>query len=127
MSKKSIVVDYNEICAICGKPKEATHHLIFGQGFHNLADEDGLTIPVCNCCHNLAQVKIGQIHDNSMAESLSKMVGQLAWEENYIAEKYEALTKRLNEFTGDSKIAPADVLRAEARLHFMARYGRSYI
>lgn len=127
--KKSIVVDYDNICAICGKPKEATHHLIFGHGYHNLADEDGLTIPICNGCHNMqySAFRTAQIHDNSMAETLSKAVGQKAWEENYIAEKYADLTRRLNAFTGDSKVVTAEELRSEANTAFMARYGRSYI
>ena len=127
--KKSIVVDYDNICAICGKPKDVWHHLIFGQGQRKLADEDGLTIPLCNGCHNMQYTafRCAQIHDNSMAEALSKAVGQKAWEENYIAEKLADLTIRLNAFTGEDKTVTAEELRDEANTAFMARYGRSYI
>ena len=124
--KKSIVVDYDNICAVCGKPKECTHHLIFGRGFHNLADEDGLTIPMCNGCHNMQYTpfKTAQIHDNSMAESLSKMLGQLAWEENDIAQELADLKNRLNEFMGESERVTAENIRLNARMRFRARYGR---
>lgn len=125
--KKSIVVDYDNICAICGKPRECTHHLVFGASQRKLADEDGLTIPTCNRCHNMAVFRTEQIHDNPMAESLSKAVGQKAWEENYIAEKMADLTTRLNAFTGETKTVTAEELRDEANTAFMARYGRSYI
>lgn len=127
--KKSIVTDYENICAICGKPKEATHHLIFGTGQRKLADEDGLTIPICNGCHNMQYTpfKTAQIHDNSMAESLSKIVGQLAWEENDIAQELADLKNRLNEFMGESERVTAENIRLNARMRFRARYGRFYL
>lgn len=83
---KSIVTEYDTICAICGKPKECTHHLIFGSGVHELADKDGLTIPMCNTCHNLG-IATRKLHENISAEALSKMVGQLAWEKDYYRKK----------------------------------------
>lgn len=77
---KSIVTDYTDICIFCGRPAECEHHLIFGRGLRNLAEQDGLKVPCCNNCHNMGKERI---HENPMAEKLSKMLGQALWENNY--------------------------------------------
>jgi hypothetical protein len=76
-SEKGMITKYTEICLICGKPAECTHHLIFGTGLRQLADQDGLTIPLCNSCHNMGK---DCIHGNHIAEALSKIIGQLQFE-----------------------------------------------
>lgn len=96
-----------EICATCGKPKQCTHHLVFGNSQRELSTVDNLTIPMCNECHNMATKPIDRIHDNIMAEKLSKMLGQAIFERDYIL---------LNKCDGE-----------EARGAFMYRYGRSYL
>lgn len=113
----SIVTKYSGICAFCGKPAEAEHHLVFGSAMRALSDKDGLTVPVCNKCHNLRE-KSGMandtmiIHNNSMAEIMSKMIGQLAFEKQFYKNVCDAIR-------GDD----AD----PAREAFMKRYGRSYL
>lgn len=110
MKSKSIVIEekYNHICAFCGKYTQTTHHLIFGNfgSYREKADEDGLTIPVCDNCHTMAAVR-EKIHDNPMAEKLSKMLGQIAWEKNEIEK--EKITSE------------------EARKKFRSRYGKSWL
>ena len=58
---------------------------------------DGLKVPSCNNCHNMGQIT-GRVHDNLMAERLSKMLGQAIYE---------------------SKIG--------SREEFRVRYGKSYL
>lgn len=94
---KSIITDYKDICFFCGRPAEGEHHLLFGNGKRRLAEEDGLKIPICNQCHTLGVVT-GRIHDNPMAEKLSKMLGQALYE-----------------------------TRIGSRQEFMKRYGKSYL
>lgn len=77
---RGIVTDYNEICFFCGMPAECQHHLIFGNGKRKLAEQDGLKVPCCNHCHNLAEKPDNRVHENSMAEKLSKMLGQAIYE-----------------------------------------------
>lgn len=105
---QSIVTRYEGICLICGHPAEATHHLIFGVE-RSRADADGLIIPLCNNCHNMAG-GTRMIHGNSMAEALSKMMGQLAWEKDYYRDH-----------------AGEHGNNDPARDAFMKRYGRSYL
>ena len=76
---ESIVTKYSTICFFCGRPAEAEHHLIFGIGIREICDNDGLKVPICNNCHNMGDVKC-RIHDNPMAEKLSKMLGQAIYE-----------------------------------------------
>lgn len=79
MRVKSIITKYQKICFFCGYPAECEHHLIFGNGLRELAEEDGLKVPSCNRCHNMGRV-VEQIHGNVMAERLSKMLGQAIYE-----------------------------------------------
>lgn len=79
---KSILTEYERYCIFCGKPAECNHHLLFGQSIRPLAEADGIKVPVCNNCHNMAGGK-NQLHENPIAEKLSKMLGQMAWEKQY--------------------------------------------
>ena len=94
------------ICELCGRPSECGHHLIFGFGMRQLADEDGLLMDLCNNCHTTAYRVADRIHDNPVAEKLSKMLGQERWEKNMVA---------------DGKTIE------EARELFIKRYGRSWL
>lgn len=110
--KNSIVTKYKDICIVCGRPAECTHHLIFGYGGRRKkADEDGLTIPVCNRHHNMGNIT-ECIHDNPAAEAMSKIAGQLAWEKRWIVERREL---------------PFEDIEEDARMAFMDRFGRSYL
>ena len=80
---KSIVTEYTDICIFCGGPAECEHHLIFGNSLRKLADADGLKVPACNKCHNIAIKPEDRIHGNPIAEKLSKQLGQAIWEAHY--------------------------------------------
>ena len=103
---ESIITDYRELSVISNAPRECTHHCIFGNGRHELADKDGLTIPMTNAEHNMGKYAL---HENPTAEMLSKIIGQLAWEKEYIAKRTDR------------------DLRHEAREAFRKRYGESYL
>lgn len=114
MSKKSIVTEYMDISAFSGAPAEARHHLIFGRGMRDKAEQDGIWIPLLHSEHNLsAKGTIHQIHGNPAAEKLSKICGQLAYEKNYYHERYK----------GDNGLENGD----PARESFFNRYGISYL
>ena len=114
----SIVTDYTELSAFSARPKECDHHLIYGSGLRELADQDGLLLPLCNDEHNICsdgdRTKI--IHGNTAAGKLSKMLGQVTWELEYTS---QLLAKK----DGRSK----DDCRTEAREAFRRRYGISYL
>lgn len=101
----SILTDQKEYCFFCGRPAECQHHLIFGSSNRQLSEEDGLKVPLCNLCHNMGAVK-ERIHDNVMAEKMSKIIGQYAWELKTVA---------------------AGVRPDWARELFRKRYGKSYL
>ena len=75
----SLLTDDMDHCFFCGRPADCEHHLIFGSANRELADEDCLKVPICNNCHTAGKVN-SRIHDNPMAEKLSKMLGQMAYE-----------------------------------------------
>lgn len=97
----------DQYCVFCGRGEAKKHHLIFGTGLREKADEDGIFIYACSACHVTGERVEDRIHDNPMAEKLSKMLGQVMWEKNYIEEH------------GCS----AD----DAKYAFIQRYGRGYI
>ena len=101
-----IITKYNGYCLFCGKPTNTQHHFLFGRGIRSLAEEDGIKGPVCDECHNMASRVSDRIHDNPMAEKLSKMMGQLAWEKRKVAE---------------------GMTEDEAREAFRERYKRSWL
>ena len=61
MRKEGIVTRYNSNCLFCGRPVEATHHLIGGTSKRKQSDQDGLTIPCCNDCHNMGDLSAGSM------------------------------------------------------------------
>ena len=93
---KGIVTDYPEICFICGRPSEAEHHLVFGTAGRELSEKDGLKVPVCNNCHNMGEILM-RIHGNPMAERMSKIIGQLAWEKEYALQKADEFARIIDE------------------------------
>ena len=106
MSKSTIQDEkLSGYCFFCNKPALHVHHLIFGYSMRKLSDEDGLKVTTCEYCHTLGKV-LERIHDNSMAEKLSKMFGQAIFERNECAK--------------GSSIE-------DARKLFRKRYGRSYL
>ncbi len=115
---KSIVTEHSEICFICGKVTEAEHHLIFGTAGRELSEKDGLKVPVCNNCHNMGEVA-KRIHGNPMAERMSKIIGQLAWEKEQLLERVDPVYAENDE---DRKMILEDV-----REKFRKRYGISYL
>lgn len=49
---KSIITNNMEKCYICGSRSGLNiHHVIYGTGKRNIADRDGLTIPLCYYHH----------------------------------------------------------------------------
>lgn len=93
-----MITKYENYCLICGRPRTEVHHLIMGTSGRKLADEDGLTIPLCNKCHN-------DMHMNTTCNQLSKILGQMAWEKEFYRRGHEG----------------------DAREAFRKRFGKSYI
>lgn len=116
MAKKSIVTEYEDISTFSGAPAECRHHLCFGRGIRELAEQDGLWIPLTNAEHNMSpNGQRWQVHENAPAEALSKIAGQLAWEKEYIA----------NELCATESLKK--IMYKEAREEFLRRYGISYL
>ena len=107
-----MITEYEKLCALCGAPAECRHHLIYGSR-RALADKDGLLLPLCNDCHNLAISPQERIHGNPVAEKLSKIIGQLQWESEHV--DHEKARKDPGKAAG------------EVRERFRKRYGRSYL
>lgn len=110
------------ICAMCNRVCQTVeHHLIFGSGMRQLADEDDLIIDLCEECHTSASKLTEQIHSNVAAERLSKMLGQMMYERNQLA-------KMLGGTMADcTRTDYAEIYKDEVKASFMKRYGRSFL
>lgn len=73
-----MITEYEDYCILCNRPRTDIHHCVFGVGRRNLAEVDGLTMPLCASCHRA-------IHQGKM-QTLSKIIGQLLYERNKCAE-----------------------------------------
>ena len=94
---QSIVTEHEKMFFIDAAPTECYPHGVVGSGIRELAEQDGLKVPACNNCHNMGRTT-ERVHDNPMAEKLSKILGQAVYE---------------------AKIG--------SREEFRARYGKSYL
>lgn len=83
---KSVITDQTEYCFFCGDHATQEHHLIFGAfgSGRNFAERHGLKVPICVRCHTASESLGCRIHDNPMAEHLSKMFGQALYEREMI-------------------------------------------
>lgn len=116
MERHSKVTEYENISAFSQAPAECIHHLIPGRGLRQLADEDGLYIPLTNAEHNMSpNGKLYQVHENPVAMKLSKMLGQAVWMMNRLAEE-------LGNETFD-----ADEWKDQVKHEFMSRYGENFL
>ena len=84
MGSKSIITDNMDYCIVCGKPKQEIHHCIFGSR-RKLADEDGLTIPLCSFCHKVMHNKgfMWKYYQKIAQKAFESLWGHDAWMERY--------------------------------------------
>lgn len=81
-NKPSIIHTENkELCYICGQYATQTHHCWHGTANRKLADEDGLTVNLCERCHRA-------LHDKGNFDRELQRIAQTKWMEYY--EKSEA-------------------------------------
>ena len=121
---KGIVTDYQKICFICGRPAEAEHHLIFGTAGRELSEKDGLKVPICSSCHNMGK-ELNRIHGNTMAERMSKIIGQLAWEKEFAVKKAGEFAHIIDKDRSEKEID--GLIKKASREAFRNRYGKSYL
>lgn len=85
--KNSRVTEERTLCICCGwRFAQHTHHLICGTSGRKFSDKYGLMIPLCALCHN-------ELHENGVAVTLSKMLGQAIWEKNYYKDLYYQMNR----------------------------------
>ena len=106
---KSIITDYLDICAICGRPRSDIHHILEGVGKRHLSDSDKLLLPLCIAHHNQSGLSV---HQNKEMKVLCHIIGELAWEREYLAD-------RLEKYEPNGK--------EESKIAFHRRYGQNYI
>ena len=81
---KSVISNQTEYCVLCGGYASGEHHLIFGTSGRAFAEKYGLKMAICDRCHTASEYLCDRIHDNTMAERLSKMLGQAIFEREMI-------------------------------------------
>lgn len=83
--KKSIVTDDMEYCIVCGRPRQAVHHVFFGTALRKISDKHGFVVPLCNDHHTGAN----GVHFNKVLDQKIKQ---------YAQRKYEAAGHSRDEF-----------------------------
>lgn len=75
----SILTDKVNECMICGRPREAWHH-VFGGPNRNLSERFGLKIPLCHAHHNMSNYSV---HFDRELDISAKRMAQRTFEEKY--------------------------------------------
>ena len=109
---KSIITKYDGYCIICGRPTNVTHHLIEGTANRRVSDKYGIVCPLCETHHNMSK---NSVHLNPAMQSMGHIIGQLAYEKRYIAEKLALPFEEI------------EALEDEARESFRKVFGKSYL
>lgn len=113
---RSIVTDDMEHCLISGAPEPVWHHLLEGTGCRHISNDDGLVIPLKPMLHN-EPMSLERMHPRPKCaihfcpalSRMSHMLAQLAWERQYLINKFG---KQYGE---------------EARNAFLRRYGKKFL
>ncbi len=76
--RKSIIQPESERkCFLCGCTRNLeTHHTWHGTANRRLADEDGLTVLLCDFCHD-------HLHDKNNRDKYLMQIGEKAWIDKY--------------------------------------------
>lgn len=98
--------------------------MVFGTAGRELSEKDGLKVPVCNNCHNMGEI-LKRIHGNPMAERMSKIIGQLAWEKEYALQKADEFARIIDADREESEVK--QIIHKGGRETFRKRYGCSYL
>ena len=112
---KSIIARDIEHCLISGSPDPEVHHALEGVGKRRLSDDDGLIVGLSKQLHTEGKkpdvgVRCDVHHCRNMAY-LMHVIGELAWEKQYIIEQ---------------RGLPFDTIEEEAHEAFRARYGKCF-
>ena len=100
-----MITKFDELCIICNKPATDHHHIFKGVKHRALAVKDGLILPLCREHHE-------EVHNTKELNVLCQIIGQLAYERDFLIQKYEL---------------PFDDLATECRAAFMERYSKGYL
>ncbi len=106
---ESIITKYTKNCIICGRPTNHMHHCIEGTANRQMSENFGLKIPLCPDHHNLGN---NSVHLQTEMNVMSHIIGQLAYERRFCAEK---------------RGLPFEPLEEEARQSFREKFGKSYL
>ena len=120
MSKESIITDWPEFCLICGAKAEHTHHAIPGTANRAKSDRYGLLMPLCANCHDMSR---DSIHKNPKMASMSKIIGQLAYERD-AAIMYCLTSDSIRE---DNAIHLKELVEQTIRDSFVKEFGKSFV
>lgn len=74
--KKSILTEDMEHCYLCGREREAIHHIYHGTALRKISDKHGFIVPLCANCHNLSSKSVhldkDQVKDIELKENCQK-------------------------------------------------------
>ena len=120
-----LITNYDDICIICGRKAEHQHHCISGVAGRRFAESASLVVPMCSGCHNMfsednvPKTKTGKafgqscdVHHCRKLEVLMKIIGQLAWEKQWVIDNYGITFDAVDE---------------EAREAFRKKAGQSFL
>ncbi len=89
--KKSILTDDMESCYLCGRAREAVHHIYFGTALRKISDKNGFIVPLCANCHNMSDKAV---HFDKAKDLALKQACQREYEKLHTHEEFMKLIGR---------------------------------
>lgn len=80
---KSIIQPDKEVCFLCGAPTTIRHHIIHGNGFRQLSEDEGLWVYLCDPHHEYLHNLPSHPHDAEL-----KKLAQERWITQKMQEGY---------------------------------------
>jgi len=81
---KSILIKDMSRCMVCGRPREAVHHVFGGPNRKN-SEKYGLKVPLCHSHHNMSPEGV---HNDKDFDLTLKKKSQKIFEQHYGHEKF---------------------------------------
>ncbi len=89
--KKSIITNNMACCYVCGKPRQAIHHIFMGNPLRKISDANGFTVPLCYHHHNGSAEGV---HFNRQLDLRFKRLCQKIFERTHSREEFIKLIGR---------------------------------
>lgn len=91
--KKSILTEDMEHCYLCGREREAVHHIYHGTALRKISDRHGFIVPLCANCHTMSTTSV-HLDKKHVKDTALKKLCQNRFERDHSREEFMKIVGR---------------------------------